>query len=216
MLPTGAMLRAALTLGLFAAVGVFLVALTHAGTRDRIAEVERQALLRNLHAVIRPEAHDNDPTADVIEVQDPLFLGAEGPVPVYRARLAGQPVAAILTPVAPDGYAGAIRLIVAVYYDGTVAGVRVLSHRETPGLGDLLEERRSPWITRFAGCSLGDPPAEQWKVKRDGGAFDQFTGATITPRSVVKAVRHTLEYVRAHRETLFAPAPAAAAAQRSE
>jgi electron transport complex protein RnfG len=208
----GAMLRAALTLAAFSAVGVALVALTQAGTRERIAEVERQVLLRNLHAVVSPELHDNDPTLDVVEVRDPARLGTDLPVTVYRARRGETPVAAILTPVAPDGYSGRIRLMVAVQGDGTVAGVRVLAHRETPGLGDYIEERRSDWITRFAGRSLTDPPPERWKVKRDGGDFDQFTGATITPRAVVKAVRNTLELFQARRHELFAP-PAVARAR---
>jgi len=204
-----AMVRSALILAAFAAAGVLLVALTEAGTRERVAEVERQTLLRNLHAVVSPEVHDNDPTTDTIEVRAPAQLGTESPVTVYRARRAGQPVALILTPVAPDGYAGRIQLMVAVNYDGSVAGVRVLSHQETPGLGDLIEQRRSDWITRFNGRSLTNPKPEQWKVKRDGGAFDQFTGATVTPRAVVKAVRNTLEFVQAHRDELFAEQPVA-------
>ncbi len=199
------MSRAAVVLAVFAAAGVLLVALTHAATRDRIAEVERQALLRSLHAVVSPEAHDNDPAADVVEVRDARLLGTDAPVPVYRARRGGESVAVILTPVAPDGYAGRIKLMVAVNQDGTLAGVRVLSHQETPGLGDLIEERRSSWILRFTGRSLSDPAPERWKVKKDGGAFDQFTGATITPRAVVKAVRNALEYYGVHREELFAP-----------
>jgi electron transport complex protein RnfG len=203
------MLRAALTLALFAAAGVSLVALTQAGTRERIAEVERQALLRNLHTVVDPSTHDNDPTMDLIEVQDLGLLGSEAPVTVYRARRAGAPVAAVLMPTAPDGYAGRIRLMVAVAYDGTIAGVRVLAHQETPGLGDLIDAKRSDWITRFSGRSLGDPRREDWKVKRDGGVFDQFTGATVTPRAVVKAVRNALEFFEAHRDELFA-APALA------
>jgi electron transport complex protein RnfG len=205
------MLRAAVTLAGFSAVGVTLVALTQAGTRERIAEVERQVLLRHLHAVVSPDLHDNDPTRDVVEVHDPVRLGTDQPVTVYRARREGEPVAAILTPVAPDGYSGRIRLMIAVKQDGTLAGVRVLGHQETPGLGDAIEERRSPWITRFAGRSLTNPPRERWKVKRDGGDFDQLTGATITPRAVVKAVRNTLELFQAREDELFATPPVAKA-----
>jgi electron transport complex protein RnfG len=205
------MLRSAVALAVFAAVGVSLVALTHAGTRERIQEVERAALVRSLSAVVDPSAYDNDLTADVIEVRDPTRLGTELPVTVYRARKDGRPVAIALTPIAPDGYAGSMRLMVGVLADGRVSGVRVLSHRETPGLGDLVEERRSDWILRFAGRSLEDPKPGQWKVRRDGGVFDQFTGATITPRAVVRAVRGTLEYVAAHREELFAAGLAAKA-----
>lgn len=199
------MLRSAVALSVFAAAGVFLVALTHAGTRERIQEVEREALLKSLGAVVDPSAYDNELTADVIDVRDPALLGTGLPVTVYRARKDGRPVALVLTPVAPDGYAGSIRLMVGVLADGRIGGVRVLSHRETPGLGDLVEERRSDWITRFTGRSLDDPKPEQWRVRRDGGVFDQFTGATITPRSVVKAVKNALLYVRDKGDALYAP-----------
>ena len=107
--------------------------------------------------------------------------------------------------VAPDGYSGPIRLLVGVNADGTVAGVRVLSHRETPGLGDPIDAARSDWIHGFEGRALDDPPAAAWTVRKDGGAFDEFTGATITPRAVVHAVRRVLEYAQANREALFEP-----------
>jgi electron transport complex protein RnfG len=106
--------------------------------------------------------------------------------------------------VVPDGYSGPIKLLVAVNYDGTLGGVRVISHKETPGLGDKIEESRSDWVLGFNGKSLTDPLLEKWKVKRDGGIFDQFTGATITPRSIVSAVKHTLLYERDHRDALYA------------
>jgi electron transport complex protein RnfG len=126
---------------------------------------------------------------------------------VYRARKYGWPVAVVLAPVAPDGYNGTIRLLVAIKMDGTLAGVRVIQHRETPGLGDAIEAERSDWILGFDGKSLNDPVQEKWKVKRDGGDFDQFTGATITPRAVVKAVNKALLYFRLHGHSLFERAP---------
>jgi len=135
----------------------------------------------------------------------PEWLGTQEPVTVYRARKHGQPVALFATPVAPDGYSGPIQLLIGVRADGALAGVRVLSHKETPGLGDGIDEKRSPWILAFTGKSLSDPGPDGWKVKKDGGAFDQFTGATITPRAVVKATHKFLEYVQTHREQLFAP-----------
>ncbi len=197
----------ALLLGLFAMVGTGLVALTHALTRERIAASERAVLERALHAVMPPWRHDNDLLADRIAVTDPELLGTRRPVTVYRARRGGRPVGVVLTPEAPDGYNGRIRLIVGIYADGTLAGVRVLAHQETPGLGDAIEAEKSDWILGFTGKSLGKPPLERWRVRRDGGDFDQFTGATITPRAVVKAVRNALIYFRHHREALFA-APA--------
>ncbi len=193
---------AAAILALFAIAGSALVAFTQAATRERIAANERETLLNTLYALVPPETVDNDMVLDTLEVRDPEQLGA--PVTtVYRGRKQGQPVAAVLTTTVPNGYSGPIRLLVAVRYDGTLGGVRVISHKETPGLGDKVEERRSDWIYDFTGKSLGNPPLEQWKVKRDGGVFDQFTGATITPRSVVNAVRKTLLYVRDHRDALY-------------
>ncbi len=141
---------------------------------------------------------------DRIEVSDRERLGADRTV-VYRARQGDRPAGVVLTPVVPDGYAGPIRLLVAVLPDGTLGGVRVLSHKETPGLGDKIEEAKSHWVLDFAGKSLDDPPPARWKVRRDGGDFDQFTGATITPRSVVKAVKNALLYVRDKGDALYAP-----------
>ncbi len=210
------MIRSALILGTFAVAGVAVVALSFDATHERIEENERAALLRSIHEVLRVKDYDNDIFTDSIRVRSPSLLGAESPVPVYRARMQGKPVAVVLTPVAPDGYNGNIRLIVGIYFDGTLGGVRVIAHQETPGLGDAIDERRSDWITRFAGLSLKNPPPEKWKVKRDGGVFDQFTGATITPRAVVGAVRRTLEYFKAHRDALFARLPAAGAGTRAD
>jgi len=117
-------------------------------------------------------------------------------------------VAAVLESVAPDGYSGSIRLLVGVTPDGRLLGVRVLQHQETPGLGDAIEERRSDWIRSFDGRSLGRPPMARWKVRKDGGDFDQLTGATVTPRAVVAAVRNTLLFVERQGPALFAPAAA--------
>ncbi|HOW77265.1 MAG TPA: electron transport complex subunit RsxG [Candidatus Competibacteraceae bacterium] len=199
---------AALILTGFALVGTGLVTVTYTSTKDIIAEAQRAALEANLNQLVPADRYDNRVTEDRIDIVAPEWLGTDQPVAVYRARKEGQPVALFATPYAPDGYSGPIQLLIGVYADGTLAGVRVLQHKETPGLGDAIEERRSPWILAFAGKSLADPSPEKWKVKRDGGVFDQFTGATITPRAVVKATRRFLEYVQSHREQLFAPASA--------
>ncbi len=194
---------AALILSGFAIAGTTLVALTFTGTRDIIAENERLALLSNLNALVPPERYNNELEADFIRVIDPELLGTAEPVTVYRAYRGGRPVAVLGAPVAPDGYSGPIKLLVGVYADGTLAGVRVLSHRETPGLGDAIDIIRSDWIRVFDGKSLGNPVLEDWAVKKDGGAFDQFTGATVTPRAVVKATREFLEYFQQNRNRLF-------------
>ncbi len=203
-MPWKNMLIGGLILGLFAVVGTGLVALTYDGTAERIAENERQALLRSLHQIISPESHDNDIYTDIIKISDPL-LGTNQPVTVYRAREGKQPVAVVIASVAPEGYGGPIKLLVGIHYDGTLAGVRVISHKETPGLGDAIEADRTDWILTFKGRSLEDPEEKRWAVKKDGGIFDQFTGATITPRAVVQGVYNTLRYYQKHRDALFAP-----------
>lgn len=202
---------AALILSGFAVAGMGLVTVTHFSTQDIIAEAQRRTLEATLNQLVPADRYDNRVTEDRIDVVAPEWLGTSQPVPVYRARKAGQPVALFATPFAPDGYSGPIELLIGVYADGALAGVRALAHRETPGLGDRIEARRSPWIFGFNGKSLNDPPAERWKVKKDGGSFDQFSGATITPRAVVKATRRFLEYVQTHQAQLFGPAQPTAA-----
>ena len=184
-------------------VGTAFVSFTQQQTQDRIAENERKILLRNLYALLPADKLDNDIAQDVIEVTASPLLGTKTTTPVYRARLAGEPVAVIFNSVAPDGYSGNIHLLVGVFAEGSLAGVRVVKHAETPGLGDAIEIRKSDWILGFDGRSLTDPEPEMWKVKRDGGAFDQLTGATITPRAIVKAVKNTLEYYQLNRESLY-------------
>ena len=204
------MLIAAFILGGFAVVGVGVVAVTHAMTDTRIAENQRQAMLTKLKAIVPAERVKNDPLADRIQVSDEALLGM--PVTdVYRVRDGEQPVALVLRPVVPDGYAGPIKLLVSVLADGSLGGVRVTEHHETPGLGDKIDEKKNPWIIeQFNGKSLRNPKPERWKVKRDGGEFDQFTGATITPRSVVNAVKNTLLFVKNRVMTFISYRPSVA------
>ncbi len=193
----------AMLLGLFAISGTGIVAYTYEKTKLRIAENERATIVNSLHALIEPREHDNDLYADLILVKDEKLLGTPEPVNVYRARMQNKPVAAIINSVAPDGYSGDIYLLVAIRYDGTLAGVRVVKHHETPGLGDSIDIERSNWILSFNGKSLSNPVEKDWRVKRDGGPFDQMTGATITPRAVVKAIKNTLGYYAANKDRLF-------------
>ena len=210
-------LRAAAMLAIAAVCSVGLVSLVHDVTKPWIEASERARRVAQLAAVLQRASYDNDLLADVITVRDPELLGTDEPLPVHRARLAGRPVAALLVAVAPDGYSGAIRLLIAVGPDGRLLGVRVLSHKETPGLGDAIETRKSGWIDAFAGRSLGEPAEDRWKVRKDGGDFDQFTGATVTPRAVVRAVRNALVYFGRHRDELFAqPTDAQASAGSRE
>ncbi|MGI9321922.1 MAG: electron transport complex subunit RsxG [Thiogranum sp.] len=192
---------------LFAVIGSGLVAFTFDSTAERIADNQRKALLKSLNELVPSHRYDNDIFADTLYAESSELLGTDQPIPVYRARKNGWPVAAVLAAVAPDGYNGPIRLLVAVNLDGTLAGVRVVQHRETPGLGDAVEAERSDWIQGFKGKSLTDPAKKGWKVKRDGGIFDQFTGATITPRAVVKAVHKALLYFQLHAHKLFEESP---------
>ena len=200
-------LRAAAVLAAAAVAAVALVSVVHDRAQPQIEASRRAQQLAELTTVIGDLTYDNDPLTDTLLLHDPELLGADRPLVVHRVRHAGATVAVLLNVVAPDGYAGPIRLLVAVDGTGRVLGVRVLEHRETPGLGDVIEERRSDWIRGFDGRSLGDPPAGRWEVRRDGGDFDQFTGATVTPRAVVRAVRKALTYVERHRDELFAAAP---------
>ena len=189
---------------LFAITGTAMVAFTWDNTHDRIAANERATLLRKLNQLIPAERYDNALLEDRIDVINSKFLGTRDPVAVYRARKTGKPVALVMSPVAPDGYNGSIKLLVGINHDGSLAGVRVVTHRETPGLGDAIDEQRSDWVFGFDGKSLGNPAVDKWGVRKDHGDFDQLTGATITPRAIVKAVKQALLYYRAHHDTLFA------------
>lgn len=197
--------RVGLLLALFAISATALVALTEKNTRQQIASNEREALLEAIKVLVPANKFDNRILQDTLTLPPTAAIGTTAPTTVYRARQNGQPSAAVFTVVAPDGYSGSIRMLVGVYYDGTLAGVRVITHKETPGLGDKIEAKRNEWILQFEGLSLDNPEKSEWKVKKDGGQFDQFTGATITPRAVVGAIRSALEYFEANRDKLFAP-----------
>lgn len=195
-------------LGLLAMGALWLL---QALTADRIAAHAEARLRDTLASLVPTDTWDNDPLRDTGFIRD-ARLGQTGPVMVYRLRQRGEPVAAVLPVTAPDGYSGAIRLLVAIRPDGRVAGARVLEHRETPGLGDGIEIGKSDWIGRFAGRSLQDPSPGRWAVRRDGGDFDQFAGATITPRAVVRALREALAVFARDREAIFpVPIPATGA-----
>lgn len=190
----------------FAVAGSALLGLTEAGTREDIAANEQAYLINSLNEVLPASEYDNALLEDIITVTAPQALGTEQPVTVYRARKQGKAVAALFTVVAPDGYSGDIRLLVGIRHDGSLSGVRAVNHRETPGLGDAIDTARSNWILKFSGRSLQNPAEARWRVRKDGGEFDQFTGATITPRAVVKAVKKALIYFKTNRDNLFASA----------
>lgn len=187
----------------FALVGTLLLTGVHHLTDPQIADSERQALLKRINTLVAASRYDNNPLEDKIKLP-PTELNSSEPVLIYRLRKQNQPVAAIFTITTPDGYSGNIRLAVGVNADQTLAGVRVLAHKETPGLGDWIELEKSDWILGFTDKSLQNPHETAWAVKKDGGEFDQFTGATITPRAIVAAVKQVLVWSGQHTANLYA------------
>ncbi len=205
-------LRTLALVGLVAVGAAALVTGSHEFSRPRIAANERARVLGSLESVLAPPLRGSGLVPTQIEAADAELLGGAAPVDVFVLRRAGQPVAVVFAAVAPEGYNGPIKLLVGLAPDGTITGVRVVEERETPGLGDRIDIEKSDWIRQFQGTRLGDPPAAEWAVRKDGGRFDALTGATITPRAVVKAVKGTLLYFAGHRDELFAQAAQAAAA----
>jgi electron transport complex protein RnfG len=192
-----------LKLVLLAAALTAIVALVASVTHERIGHNEQAWITQRLDALVAPATHDNDLLTDSIAVIAPDLLGSSQPVRIYRARRAGAPVAAVIRAIAPDGYRGPIELLVAIGQDSRLIGVQVIRHDETPGLGDAFESRDVHWLDHFRGRSLTDPPPPRWTVRRDGGDFDAFTGATITPRAIVKAVRNALDYYQRNSKQIF-------------
>ncbi|MDJ0738549.1 MAG: electron transport complex subunit RsxG [Gammaproteobacteria bacterium] len=190
----------AMLLGGFSFIATALLVIGNLATRDAIDERRREDLRASLAQVVPAAVHDNDLLANPLSVIDDAGL----PLTVYRGTV-GLHVTALAWEIVGKGYSGDIRLILGVNTAGEVLGVRVLSHAETPGLGDKIEVARDDWILGFDGLSLRDPPIERWKVDKDGGRFDAFSGATITPRAVVDAVRGGLEFFRRHRTALVNP-----------
>jgi len=205
-------------LALFALVTSLILATTNELTYERIEQSEREAAQRALLEIIPLERHDNDMLMDVQPVPEQFWatLGLKKGGNIHIARDQGQPVAAIIPAVTPDCYSGAISMIIGVNFNGSVAGVRVVDHRETPGLGDKVDLKKSDWILSFNGKSLVNPQASGWTVKKEGGDYDQFTGATITPRAVVKQVLKTLQYFEDDRERLLQTAAANAARENEQ
>ncbi|QYJ73642.1 electron transport complex subunit RsxG [Shewanella sp. FJAT-52076] len=187
----------------FALICTAAVALVNEATKDKIAEQQRLELTRILHQIVPDELHDNDLGMSCILIHDADALGTDEPMPVYLASNASEPVALAIETIAPDGYNGNIRLIVGVDLNGKVLGVRTLTHQETPGLGDKIELRKSNWVLSFNDKVFSDKTSDRWKVKKDGGDFDQFTGATITPRAYLKAISRTLTLVSANQAEWF-------------
>lgn len=194
------MLRPIATLAMIAFVAAAVLAAVNLATRDRIELEQRRHALATLSQLLPEDAYDNEMVNDRINAWIP---GLDPPSTLYRARKQGRPVALLAEITTPDGYSGPISLLVGLRPDGEIIGVRVLGHRETPGLGDRIEHRRSDWIGQFSGTSPHRPPAEQWRSTRRGGEFDTLSSATITSEAVIGAVRRLLDWYQDNREQAF-------------
>jgi electron transport complex protein RnfG len=198
-----AMKKAGLSLAIIAFISVLLVSTTNTLTKQRIAQNRATMLLDALHQVAPEHSYDNDLIKSKI-ILKASETGFSRNTPVYLATKNNTPAIAIFETTTLKGYSGAIKIIIGVRYnDLSISGVRVIQHKETPGLGDKMDIRKSDWVTNFDGKSLGNPMLNQWQVKKDGGQFEQFTGATITPRAIVNAVKSTLLYARDNIQALF-------------
>jgi len=208
---TKATLRTAQNLLFFTVIGTTILAFTFNLTHEKIAQSEDAAKLKLINQVVPNTLYDNDLLKDAITLPASAQLGTEHDTVAYRGRLQSQPTVVVLEAIAPDGYAGKIGLIVAINYEGTINGVRVVTHKETPGLGDYIDIAKNKWIGLFAGASHHRYQEDGWKVKKDGGQIDYMAGATITPRAVAKAVHNALHYFEENRDKLFVQANSAPA-----
>lgn len=194
----------------FVVLAITLVASINELTKQSIANQEHKALLGALSQVLPANHYNNALTKDILLAEQAPPSKGFVLNKIYRARKRSstqvvQPVALVLDTQTLNSYSGTpIKLLIGIDYNGTLTGVRVITHKETPGLGDKIVLERDPWIETFTGKSLSNPSPEQWKVKKDDGVFDQFTGATITPRAIVNSVRSTLQYVQTHNTALYA------------
>jgi Na+-translocating ferredoxin:NAD+ oxidoreductase subunit G len=192
-----------LLVGIVAAGAALIVSASHEFSKERIAANQRARLIESLNSVLDPSLRHHDLSTIRLSATDRELLGDDDPIDVFIAIENMDPVAAIFASVAPDGYNAAIRLLIGVSPDGVVTGVRVVAHRETPGLGDRIQVEKSDWILQFDRTTLESPPREAWLVEKDEGQFDSLTGATVTSRAVVKGVKNTLLYFEQHRDELF-------------
>lgn len=199
----GSVMKSGLTLAAIAAICTALVATTYQFTKTRIAANEQAWLEQSLEPALSGVFFDGSVSESRLVIPAPHGLPGRSNVIVYRVYAEGEPVAALFVVTAVDGYSGPIRILLGIGYDGVVTGVRILEHRETPGLGDRIVSSKSDWVFQFDGRSLGDPQVSGWFIERDGGQFDQLSGASVTPRAAIKAIRQTLLYFDEHRDEIF-------------
>jgi len=192
------------TLAVIAAICTALVAATYQLTEERIIANEKALLEQALQPALSGLFYEGGVSESRLVISPPHDLPGNDKALIFRLYAENKPVAALFAVTARDGFSGAIRVLIGVEFDGTITGVRILQHRETPGLGDKIEPERSDWIFQFDGRSMSNPGATGWAIRNDGGDFDQLTGASVTPRAVITAIRDTLLYFEAHRDEIFA------------
>lgn len=197
-------IKTAGTLTAFALIGTAMLSYVFSITRAPIEASEAQAKLALFNQIMPPEQFDNDILKTTIAIPPDDLLGTRSTTIANVAQLNQQPAGVILEAIAHDGYSGDIKLLIAFKPDGSISGVRVLAHKETPGLGDYIDIAHANWIKLFDNESLVKTPAQQWQVKKDGGKFDYVAGATITPRAVVKAVFKATQYFEKNKQVLLA------------
>ena len=189
----------------FALLASVLLGVTNCSTEDTIQQRLNEDLIKSLEEVVPAALYDNYMLQDTLTIPSAEFNIGANETLVYLAKKSGKVTAVCFKFIAPDGYSGAINMIMGIDRDGNILGVRVLSHKETPGLGDKIEVAKSDWILNFVGRSLDNLTPAQWAVKKDGGIFDQFAGATITPRKSVQAINRALQLFKAHQAQLINP-----------
>ncbi|PCJ49755.1 MAG: electron transport complex subunit RsxG [Gammaproteobacteria bacterium] len=205
-------LRNGIILALFALVSSGLTAITWILTKDQIESEKELALLRAISELVPAQRYANEPYRDCVLLRDEQLLGSSDPQQAWRLRdVNGKAVAVLISSVAPNGYSGKINILVGHYVATAskathLAGVRVTGHKETPGLGDKIEVRKSNWILQFADLATEDLKGDYWQVKKDGGQFDAFTGATITPRAMLSAISNNITYFQRHEQEIFSTA----------
>ncbi len=197
-------IKTAITLVAFAFVGTAMLAYVFDITRAPIEASEKEARLALFKQILPESTYNNDLLKEIVAIEPNEYLGNRLPAVANIAKLNNKTAGVILEAIAHDGYSGDIKLLIAIRADGSVGGVRVLAHKETPGLGDYIDIARGNWIKLFDDESVNKTPPVQWQVKKDGGKFDYMVGATITPRAVVKAVFKALQFYDLNKQTLFA------------
>lgn len=195
-----------LVLGGSAALAILVIIVAFKLTRAPIEKTAHQQLQANLTQLLIADSYDNNPATDIVMVSDQA-LGSVEEQPIYRARAFGKPTGAVVSTIAPNGYNGPIRMLIGFNYNGDIVAVRVTHHQETPGLGDDIDEQRSNWIRSFDDLHPSSMKPGDWEVRKNGGEFDQFTGATITPRAVIHSIQATAQWFQRNRDNLFMDAP---------